>query len=245
MIDGVFQVLTKGTEEMRKERVCRLKWMKKRVEELEGQEQELHANMEPKVAEVLAPKKLLFLAELIKLVGYADVRLVEDACSGMKITGEGRVTGCFAQECKPPLLDREDLWRGAKSAQQEVASKVPKHMEGRRSTLAGEEVEVAQEVWKATMNEVEKGWLKGPLSAEQVNVEVGPLWTCSRRFGIVQGEKVRNIDDLSEFAVNQSYGPGEKLDLGGVDEVVSLAASWMTTFGIVRRGWYRWNSPRV
>ena len=42
---------------------------------------------------------------------------------------------------------------------------------------------------------------------------------------------MRNIDDLSEFAVNQCYGPGEKLDLGGVDEVVSLAAAWMRTFG--------------
>ena len=87
VIDGVFQVLTKGTEEMHQERFRRLKWMKKRVEELEGQEQELHANMEPKVAEVLAPKKLLFLAELIKLVVYADVRLVEDVRSGMCSTG--------------------------------------------------------------------------------------------------------------------------------------------------------------
>ena len=43
---------------------------------------------------------------------------------------------------------------------------------------------------------------------------------------------MRNIDDLSEFAVNQCYGPGEKLDLGGVDEVVSLAAAWMRTFGV-------------
>ena len=61
------------------------------------------------------------------------------------------------------MLDREDL-RGAKSAQQEVASKVPKHMAGRRVTLGGEEVEVAQEVWEATVKEVEKGWLKGPQS---------------------------------------------------------------------------------
>lgn len=41
----------------------------------------------------------------------------------------------------------------------------------------------------------------------------------------------RNIDDLSEFSINQCYGPGEKLDLGGVDEVVSLAAAWMRVGG--------------
>ena len=57
------------------------------------------------------------------------------------------------------------------------------------------------------------------------------MWTPSRRFGIAQGHKVRNIDDLSEFSVNQCYGPGEKLDLGGIDEVVSLAAAWMRVHG--------------
>ena len=37
---------------------------------------------------------------------------------------------------------------------------------------------------------------------------------------------MRNIDDLSEFSVNMTYGTPEKLDLGGVDEVVSLASQW-------------------
>ena len=61
--------------------------------------------------------------------------------------------------------------------------------------------------------------------------EVGPLWTPSRRFGIVQGGKIRNIDDLSEFAVNQTYGTPEKLDQGGVDEVVALASAWTKKLG--------------
>ena len=150
VVDSMFQVLTKGTEEMHKERVRRLKWMKQRVEELETQEQELHANMEAKVAEVLAPKKLLLLAELTRIVGYGDVHLVEDMCNGVRITGEGRVTGCFAPECKPPTLDREDLWRGAKSAQQEVSSGAPRHMQGRQVSVAGNHVSVAHEVWEAT-----------------------------------------------------------------------------------------------
>ena len=45
------------------------------------------------------------------------------------------------------------------------------------------------------------------------------------------GGKVRNIDDLSEFSVNQCYGTCEKLDLGGVDEVVSLASAWIRIAG--------------
>ena len=131
VLDAMYQVITKGTEAIHEERSRRLKWMKQKARELESREQELHARMEPKVAEVLAPKKLLLLAEMIKIVGYGDKTLVDDICKGMNITGEGKDTGCFAPECKPPMLEREDLWRSSKSAQDEVASRVPKHMSSR------------------------------------------------------------------------------------------------------------------
>lgn len=90
------------------------------------------------------------------------------------------MTGCFAHECKPPVIDKEDLWRGAKSAQQEVAARVARHMAGGQVSVGGSEVDVAQEVWAATMKEVEKGWATGPFSAEQVSEVsevVGPLRT--------------------------------------------------------------------
>ena len=85
---------------------------------------------------------------------------------------------------------------------------------------------MAEAVWKATISETAKGWLEGPLTAEDVTKKPGPLWAPSRRFGIVQGGKIRNIDDMSEFSINQTYGTPEKLDLGGIDEVVALATAW-------------------
>ncbi len=62
---------------------------------------------------------------------------------------------------------------------------------------------MAEMAWDATLKEVRKGWLEGPFSAEEVTQKLGPLWTPSRRFGILQGGKVRNIDDLSEFSVRR------------------------------------------
>ena len=132
------------------------------------------------------------------------------------------------------MLDQSDLWRVAKFAQQEVVSKVPRHMKPGEVLVGGDKVDVASQVWEATIKEVKKGWLDGPLTAEEVSEKIGPLWTPSRRFGIVQSSKVRNIDDLSEFAVNQAYGTPEKLDLGGVDEVVSLAIAWVRATDGVR-----------
>ena len=93
-------------------------------------------------------------------------------------------------------------------------------------------MDVAREVWDATLNEVGKGWLEGPLTASEVSEKVGPLWTPSRRFGIVQGQKVRNIDDLSEFASEPMLRPQVRSwTWEGVDEVVSLAATWTRVFG--------------
>ena len=107
-MDAMFQLMTKGTEAIHEERVQKLRWMKLRVKQLEDQEEALHRTLEAKVADVLGPKKLLLLDELIKQVGYGDTNLVEDICKGMAIIGEGRDTGCFAPEFKPPLLDKED-----------------------------------------------------------------------------------------------------------------------------------------
>ena len=36
-------------------------------------------------------------------------------------------------------------------------------------------VDVCRQVWSSTLSEVEKGWLKGPLSADQVSEGGGAL----------------------------------------------------------------------
>ena len=149
--------------------------------------------------------------------------------NGMRITGNAEPSGVFPPEFKPAQLEEADLWRVAKFAQAEVQERVPKHVLGKQVRVGGEERDMAEMVWDATLKEVRKGWLEGPFSAEEVTQKLGPLWTPSRRFGILQGGKVRNIDDLSEFSVNQAYGTPEKLDLGGVDEVVALSAAWIRT----------------
>ena len=193
---------------------------------MESEEKKLHDAMPEWRAKVVKGKKFLLFKELVDLVGHEDKDLFRDLVSGMRITGNAELTGAFVVDFKPAQLEEKDLWQVAKFSQAEVVRRIPTHMNPKPVILKGEQVDIAEEVWKTTMKEVEKGWLEGPLTAEQVASRVGPLWTPSRRFGIVQGNKVRNIDDLSEFSVNQAYWTPEKLDLGGVDEVVAMAAAW-------------------
>lgn len=218
--------LEEGPDRVLEKRVEAMRWIKRRARELESEEKELHDAMPEWRAKVVKGKKFLLFKELVDLVGHEDKDLFRDLVSGMRITGNAEPTGAFVVDFKPAQLEEKDLWQVAKFSQAEVVRRIPTHMNPKPVILKGEQVDIAEEVWKTTMKEVEKGWLEGPLTAEQVASRVGPLWTPSRRFGIVQGNKVRNIDDLSEFSVNQAYGTPEKLDLGGVDEVVAMAAAW-------------------
>jgi hypothetical protein len=76
-----------------------------------------------------------------------------------------------------------------------------------------------------TMAEVERGWLVGPFSQAEVTRRLGKIWTAARRFGILQGGKLRCIDDYSEFQINAAFGSSEKIDCGGVDEILVAARS--------------------
>lgn len=186
---------------MLEKRVEAMKWIKRRARELEPEEEKLHDAMPECRAKVVKGKKFLLFKELMDLVGHEDKDLFLDLVSGMRITGNAEPTGEFAVDFKPAQLEEKDLWQVAKFSQAEVVRRVPVQKNPKPVVLRGERVDIAEEVWKTTMKEVEKGWLEGPLTAEQVASRVGPLWTPSRRFGIIQGSKVRK---------NQAYGTGPR-----------------------------------
>ena len=50
------------------------------------------------------------------------------------------------------------------------------------------------------MSEVTDGWMEGPFDSEEaVSAHTGcSEWLCSKRFPLVQGDKVRLIDDAKE-----------------------------------------------
>lgn len=56
-----------------------------------------------------------------------------------------------------------------------------------------------------------------------MDADLGQELVPSRRFGIIQGGKLRCIDDFSELLVNSACGVSESIEVGGVDEIVLLA----------------------
>ena len=93
--------------------------------------------------------------------------------------------------------------------------------------------DVRTHIWQEALKEVEKGWLSGPFSEETLETMLRDRtrFIVSRRFGLVQSDKIRAIDDLSESCVNASYGSSYKLDLAGIDGVSTMARTWLESIG--------------
>ena len=91
------------------------------------------------------------------------------------------------------------------------------------TTRSGDD-ELDEEVYAATAKEIEAGLLREPFEARELDERLG-LWTPARRFGLRQNNKVRPVDDFSEYGQNATLQTYFKVDLGGVDEVAALARS--------------------
>ena len=92
-----------------------------------------------------------------------------------------------------------------------------------------EDREVAFAVWEKTMEQVasQKGWVKGPFTAEELTNRVGPHWIPARRFGVRQSGKIREVDDFSQYMINASTELHEKLDLESLDNICAAARFFM------------------
>jgi len=86
--------------------------------------------------------------------------------------------------------------------------------------------EIAEGVYQATLDEVQKGWLVGPLDLKALPDDA----SLTRRFGILQTssssdgsqtKKVRPIDDFTESLINMTNGCNEKISIHGVDTIAS------------------------
>ena len=96
-----------------------------------------------------------------------------------------------------------------------------------RVSSSSSDAALASEVWKITEEEVSKGWLQGPLHEQDVQSILGPLFVASPRFGLVQSEKTRPIDDMTVSLVNCAFSASYKLALDGVDGVSVMARAMM------------------
>ena len=104
-----------------------------------------------------------------------------------------------------------DLWRDRAQIRREVIA----------ACTAGPTPADDADIHDATMKEAAKGWLEGPLTAQELD-KIG-LWITSRRFAVRQAGKLIPIDDYTASRVNDALSSAETISPADVDHIVANA----------------------
>ena len=220
-------MLSSDPIELAKHRLQVVLAIKRRAGELANEEKKLKAEMEPALAGVLAPKSLLLWKSLMQETGYRDTAIFDMVHGGIPLYGEHDVPAGAVLDWRPATTSSDEL----------LVSSV-----WRRKAIQGasQEMDAAQQkdFHDASLAEVAKGHLHGPLEEHQVSSALGSNdWLFSPRFAVYQGEekKVRHIDDCKRSGRNSAFTVNFKLELLDID---SLAAGM--PFGSSCRGDREW-----
>ena len=138
-------------------------------------------SLDPTVASILAPKKLLLWKSILAELGYSDMAVFDEVCQGVQLTGGAEVSGLFNLANKPATKSTQELRSSASQLSKDILQQV-----------RPQSPDVDQVVLKKTQDEVAKGWVRGPLKSTQVPEGA----VINRRFGLQQSTKVRLIDDF-------------------------------------------------
>ena len=188
-----------------------LKWTK-RAHELAKDEVEFQMQAPVHLRSLLRGKRLLLLKEILNELQYPDTSLVDDILNGFPLTGWLRKSNVFPHRVRHPEYDLDTLKLLARGLNHSVKSQVS----------AMEVNEVTRSAWEATKEEIDKGWLWVD-DDQSMDGKV-----VAKRFGLVQKNKTRVIDDFSICGLNAACGLKEKFRIHAIDELAAYL-SWIFT----------------
>jgi hypothetical protein len=195
------------------------KWVS-RAKELSSEECNLKKSMDPNVASAVRNKRILVFKEMLIDTGFPDLGVVDELINGASLTGEVPSTGMLPGKFTPAVATDAEI--------REAAARIRPKLDS--DNLGSGDPTIDAEVWRKTLEEVDKGWLQGPLPRSSVPGDQ-PI---SRRFGLLQKQgKVRLIDDFSESGVSSTVTSVESPVLHTIDVACAVLAFW---FGLCNEG---------
>ena len=192
----------------------RAQWFKKwtsRALQLSKQENELRDHWPQHRRMILQGKRFLVLKEILMDMNYPDLGIVQEMMDGFDLIGNCGGGSALPPDFQPATLTARDL-----EIHSEQNNKAIMH-----STKSSGTPEVDSELWRKTLEEEEKGWLK---RLKTIPHDGGRV---SRRFAVVQSEKVRPIDNYSESQINDAATVINKCTVDGVDTIAATIARTM------------------
>jgi len=173
----------------------------------------------PHVRRILEGKNVALFKALLKECGHPDHLLINEMLQGSKLTGLLPKSHVFPSMPARAMMAEQDLRKASVWVRPRVLG----------LTTGSGSTQLDSEVWAATMQEVEQGWLEGPLEPEQLDLLYPAGWVPARRFAVSQADKMRLIDDYSLPQVNAAFSASERILLDDVDRIGGLTKFMMMT----------------
>ena len=198
------------------ERTEAMRYWTLRAKETRDRERAAMKEAPPHCRDVLKRKDLTLFDEILQSIDYDDVDLCNDMRKGFDLMGDIPGPPSFPQKTTFATLTPEQVREVASETRQAIML----------SAQSSRDREMDRELLEITLDEVDRGWLEGPIDMGRLL----PTATVSRRFGVRQGStaadgtrvfKVQPIDDLSESLINMTNGGEVTISPMGTDAIVA------------------------
>ena len=197
--------------------VHRMQWLGKYIQaarDLSGDEKLLMDSLPLEKRRILDCKRIKLPEKMIRDEDYPDKTLPQDIANGFSLVGHApSSSGVLPSKIEPATLAVSELEEHAVMGRAAV----------RYSTVSSGDMDLDKELWLKTMGEVDKGWLVGPLKWDDLPKES----VVSKRFPLMQGNKLRPIDDYSRSQVNSAISIYDQVTTDGVDVVAAMVSFYM------------------
>ena len=140
------------------------------------------------------------------------MNLVEDIQKGFDLTGSLPRSGVFSQKFRPASMTCKDLRKVSDLGREALLGTVQ----------SSGDSEIDRGLFEATVKEVEKGFIEGPVEKE--SLPAGS--TLTKRFPVKQKNKVRPIDDYKASLVNYA-AQTEGVTIHTIDHIAAMTSWWM------------------
>ena len=184
-----------------------------RCKELSHDESKLHDELPQHAKRLMQHKRFLLWKEMLQASSYSDPGVVEEMQQGIMLTGETFRTTLWPEKFTPAVISVEELADISRRDRWSVVS----------HPIVSEDDKVNKSVWEQTLQEVADGFIEGPFEMSSVPLDM----PVSKRFGVVQGQKIRCVDDFSGSSVNMTVQSCESPRPHTLDVVAGLMAEMM------------------
>ena len=182
-----------------------------RARDLNQDELDYRCSMPSHCQRVLSSKRLCLFKEILDTCGHGDVTLVDEVSQGFRLSGAIPDSHVFRAKRTTASMSTDEL--------KSTSSKMRDYILGTCKSSGDPELDIA--TYDATKDELERGWLWGPVSASSLPEDA----ILTRRFGIWQSsgdqKKCRPIDNYRESLVNLTTSANETISIHSADTIAA------------------------